>query len=58
MYWYGWILSVLVAGSIVSVLAAMLPEPATRKLPLYLVWLVPILVVLLLGYSLREFWLR
>jgi hypothetical protein len=58
MYWYGWILSMLVGGTIVSVLATMLPERATRKIPLYLVWVLPILVALLLAYSLREFWLR
>jgi hypothetical protein len=58
MYWYGWILSMLVGGTIVSALATMLPERATRKIPLYLVWVLPILVALLLAYSLREFWLR
>ena len=36
MYWYGWTLSVVVGGAIVSFVAAMLPERVTRKIPLYL----------------------
>jgi hypothetical protein len=58
MYWYGWTLSVIVGGAIVSFVAAMLPERVTRKIPLYLVWLLPTCAVVLLAYSLREFWLR
>ena len=58
MYWYGWTLSVLVGGAIVSFLVTMLPERVTRKTPLYLVWLIPTIAVFLLAYSLREFWLR
>jgi hypothetical protein len=38
--------------------AAMFPERVTRKIPLYLVWVLPTLGVVLLAYSLREFWLR
>jgi hypothetical protein len=58
MYWYGWTLSVIVGGAIVSFVAAMLPEGVTRKIPLYLVWVFPTLGGVLLAYSLREFWLR
>jgi hypothetical protein len=58
MYWYGWTLSVIVSGAIVSFVAAMLPERVTRRIPLYLVWVLPILGVVLLVYSLWEFWLR
>jgi len=58
MYWYGWILSVLVGGAIMSVLVTMLPERVTRKIPLYLIWLLPTVAVLLLAYSLREYWFR
>src|SRR5262245_65297437 len=41
MYWYGWTLSVLIGGAIVSFVAAMLPERMTRKIALYLVWVLP-----------------
>jgi hypothetical protein len=58
MYFYGWTLSVLVGGAIVSFLVTMLPEWVARKIPLYLVWLLPTLAVLLLTYSLREYWFR
>jgi hypothetical protein len=58
MYWYGWTLTMLVGGTIVSSLATLLPERVTRKIPLYLVWVLPMLAVPLLAYSLREFWLH
>ena len=58
MYWYGWTLTVLAAGTMVSSLATLLPERVTRNIPLYLVWLLPILAVPLLAYSLRGFWLH
>src|SRR5690349_24901079 len=45
MYWYGWTLSVVVGGAIVSFAAAMLPERVTRRIPLYLVWVLPVLAV-------------
>jgi hypothetical protein len=56
MYWYGWTLSVLLGGTIVSLLVTMLPDRVARKIPLYLVWVLPMLGVVLLAYSLREFW--
>jgi hypothetical protein len=56
MYWYGWTLSVLVGGTIVSFLVTMLPDHVARRIPLYLVWVLPMLGVVLLAYSLREFW--
>ena len=58
MYWYGWTLTVLVAGTMISLLATLLPERVTRKIPLYLVWLLPLVAVPLLAYSLRGFWLH
>src|SRR4249919_1299191 len=58
MYWYGWTLTVLVAGTILSFLATLLPDHVTRKIPLYLIWLLPSLAVPLLAYSLRDFWFR
>jgi hypothetical protein len=58
MYWYGWTLTVLVAGTAISLLAMLLPERVARKIPLYLVWLLPLFAVPLLAYSLRGFWLH
>jgi hypothetical protein len=39
-------------------LATLLPETVTRKIPLALVWIVPILAIPLLIYSLMPFWTR
>jgi hypothetical protein len=58
MYWYGWTLTVLVVAAITGLLATMLPERVAKKIPLYLVWLLPVLAIPLLAYSLREFWLH
>lgn len=58
MYWFGWTVSAIIGGAIVGFLATMLPDHVTRRIPLYLVWVLPTLGVVLLAYSLREFWLR
>ena len=58
MYWYGWTLTALVGVTIVSLLATLLPQRVTQRVPLYLMWVLPILAVPLLAYSLREFWLH
>jgi hypothetical protein len=58
MYWYGWTLTALVGVTIVSFLATLLPRRVTQRVPLYLMWVIPILAVPLLAYSLREFWLH
>jgi hypothetical protein len=58
MYWYGWTLTALVSTTIVSGLMTVLPERVTRRIPLYLVWVLPLLMVPLLAYSLRAFWLH
>jgi hypothetical protein len=46
----------LVAGAVVAFLAALLPESRTRRFPLVLVWLLPILAIPLLIYDLRQWW--
>ena len=58
MYWYGWTATCLVAGTILGLLATLLPEGAVKKIPLFLVWLVPILLVPCLVYSLMPFWTK
>jgi hypothetical protein len=56
MYWYGWTVTSLAGASILGIAAAMLPQHVTRRIPLALVWIVPILAVPVLVYSLRPFW--
>ncbi|MGA7487675.1 MAG: hypothetical protein WBW74_12165 [Xanthobacteraceae bacterium] len=58
MYWYGWSLLSLLAGLVLGLLATMLPESVIRKIPLALVWLLPILAFIPLGYSLMPFWTK
>jgi hypothetical protein len=58
MYWYGWTLTALLSTTMVSALVALFPERVTRRIPLYLVWVLPLLIVPLLAYSLRAFWLH
>ena len=56
MTWYGWTAMTLLVGAAVSFLATLLPESVTRKIPLILVWLLPILAIPYLIYDLRQWW--
>jgi hypothetical protein len=58
MYWYGWSALTLVVGLVVGLLATLLPESVTRKIPLSLLWLLPVLAVIPLVYSLMPFWTK
>jgi hypothetical protein len=42
MYWYGWIATTLLGAGVLGLIAAKLPESATRRIPLALVWIVPL----------------
>jgi hypothetical protein len=56
MYWYGWTATTLVVGAIVSFLATLLPETMAKKVPIILVWLLPILAIPYLIWDLRHWW--
>ena len=56
MYWYGWTATSLLAGAILGFLATLLPESVTRRIPLILVWLLPILSIPYLIWDLRQWW--
>ena len=58
MYWYGWTASTLVVGALFGFLATLLPEAMTKKIPIMLVWLLPILAVPYLIWDLRQWWLH
>jgi hypothetical protein len=58
MYWYGWTVLSLVAGFIVGMLGTLLPESVAKKIPLALLWLLPILAFVPLTYSLMPFWTK
>ena len=56
MYWYGWIASAALGASILGGLAALLPENIRNKIPLALAWLVPVVLLPVLIYSLKFYW--
>lgn len=58
MYWYGWSALTLLVGLVVGLLATLLPESVTRKIPLSLIWLLPVLAFIPLVYSLMPFWTK
>ncbi|MPZ55409.1 MAG: hypothetical protein GEU91_02700 [Rhizobiales bacterium] len=55
MYWYGWTANTLIGAGILGLLATMLPESMVRKIPLSLVWIMPLAAVPILIYALRFF---
>ena len=58
MYWYGWTVLTLIVGFIVGLLGTLLPESVVKKIPLALLWLLPILAFIPLAYSLMPFWTK
>jgi hypothetical protein len=56
MHWYGWTANTLIGAGILGILAAMLPENVTRRIPLSLTWIVPLICVPILIYALRFYW--
>lgn len=56
MYWYGWIANAAIASGILGVLAMLLPERIVNRIPLSLVWIVPLAAIPVLIYALRYFW--
>jgi hypothetical protein len=58
MYWYGWTATTLVVSTVVGFLATLLPESVSKRIPLVLVWLLPILAIPYLIWDLRQWWLH
>lgn len=58
MYWYGWIATMLIGATVLGSLATLLPRHLTDKIPLFLIWLLPLLVLPILAYALMPFWTR
>jgi hypothetical protein len=56
MTWYGWTAMALLVGGVLSYLVTFLPESITKRIPLILVWLLPILAIPYLVYDLRQWW--
>jgi hypothetical protein len=56
MLWYGWTLTAIIIAGALGIIAMMLPERVTRKLPLALLWILPILAIPFVVYSLMPWW--
>ncbi len=56
MYWYGWIATSALGAFILGLLAALLPEKIRRQIPLALAWVVPVVLLPVLIYSLKFYW--
>jgi hypothetical protein len=58
MYWYGWLAWCLVGGAVLGILATFLPGRIINRIPLFLLWLLPILAFIPLAYGLMPFWTK
>ena len=58
MYWYGWTASCLIISAVLGVLGALLPPTWAKRIPLFLLWLLPLLGMLPLAYGLMPFWTK
>jgi hypothetical protein len=56
MLWYGWSATTIIVAAVLGIIAMTLPDRITRKLPLTLVWLLPILAIPYVIYSLMPWW--
>jgi hypothetical protein len=56
MLWYGWSVTAILLTAAIGIIAMMLPERITSKIPLSLVWIFPILAIPYIVYSLMPWW--
>jgi len=56
MLWYGWSATTILIAAVLGIIAMMLPERIIRKIPLSLVWILPILSIPYIVYSLMPWW--
>jgi hypothetical protein len=56
MHWYGWTANTLIGSALIGGLATLLPERIARKIPLALVWIMPLAALPFLIYALKFYW--
>lgn len=56
MLWYGWTITTILIAAGLGIIAMMLPERISGKMPLALVWIFPILTIPYVIYSLMPWW--
>jgi hypothetical protein len=57
MLWYGWSVTTILIATALGITAMMLPDRIARKIPLSLVWILPILAIPYVIYSLMPWWI-
>jgi hypothetical protein len=57
MLWYGWSVTTILIAAALGIIAMMLPDRIARKIPLSLVWILPILAIPYVIYSLMPWWI-
>ena len=58
MYWYGWVVMTAIVSSLVALLATFLPERITGRIPLFLLWALPLATLPIFAFTLKEFFFR
>jgi hypothetical protein len=58
MLWYGWTVTTVLIALVFGIIAMILPERISQKLPLWLLWLFPILAIPYIIYSLMPWWIQ
>ena len=56
MLWYGWSATTVLIAATLGIVAMLLPERITSRIPLSLVWILPILAIPYVIYSLMPWW--
>ncbi len=56
MLWYGWTVTAVLIAAALGIVAMLLPERVTNKIPLALVWIFPILAIPYVIYALMPWW--
>lgn len=58
MFWYGWLATSFIASSVIGGLATLMPADIAKRIPLALVWILPIIALVILAYTLMPFWTK
>ena len=56
MYWYGWLASSALGAALAGAVAAVLPAALRSRIPPALAWIVPVVLLPVLLYSLKFYW--
>jgi hypothetical protein len=56
MLWYGWSATTILIAAALGIVAMLLPQRVTSKIPLSLVWIFPVLSIPYVIYSLMPWW--